>query len=187
MRPARIPIVVVAAAIASGTSAQAAERDGVTMPDRIEVAGRTLKLNGLGTREVTIFGIDAYVVGLYVPTPSDDPHLLIFADVPKRLVLQFVREVDADDLTETFQDAFEDNDFGPSALAKLARLNGWMSSMKPQERLAFTYLPGRGLVIEVNGVNRGTIEGRAFHSAFFAIWLGKHPPNDGLKRGLLGR
>jgi hypothetical protein len=31
-----------------------------------------------------------------------------------------------------------------------------------------------------------TIEGADFARALFLIWLGKHPPNAGLKKGLLG-
>ena len=44
----------------------------------------------------------------------------------------------------------------------------------------------RGMQVEVNGTVKGTITGDDFATAFLAIWLGPHPPNPGLKSGLLG-
>jgi hypothetical protein len=39
----------------------------------------------------------------------------------------------------------------------------------------------------INGRPAGRIEGEDFARTFYAIWLGDHPPNAGLKQGLLGR
>jgi hypothetical protein len=40
--------------------------------------------------------------------------------------------------------------------------------------------------VDVNGTVQGTITGDDFATAFLSIWLGAHPPNPGLKSGLLG-
>lgn len=48
------------------------ERDGVTFPDRIGVNGAALTLNGLGTREATIFKVNGYVAALYLEKPGGD-------------------------------------------------------------------------------------------------------------------
>lgn len=39
----------------------------------------------------------------------------------------------------------------------------------------------------VNGTPTGTIEGAEFRRALMSVWLGKKPPNKGLKEGILGR
>ena len=178
---------IAAAFAVSSTTAFAAEKDGVKMPDTVAVGDATLKLNGLGTREATIFSINVYVAGLYVPQPSKDAKALMTSDVPKKLVLQFVRNVDADDITGAFSDSFKRNKFGDGVKAKLEQLNGWMSDMKKGQSMSFTYVPGTGLTVEVLGQKKGTISGKDFQESFLAIWLGDNPPNSGLKKGLLGR
>ena len=40
--------------------------------------------------------------------------------------------------------------------------------------------------VEIDGNRKGTIKGRDFVRPFLSIWLGKEPPNPGLKVGLLG-
>jgi hypothetical protein len=54
------------------------------------------------------------------------------------------------------------------------------------ERLSFTHNPGGGVLIDVGGAAKGTVEGDDFAKAFLSIWLGAHPPNSSLKAGLLG-
>ncbi len=68
----------------------------------------------------------------------------------------------------------------------IRRLNGWVTDVDEGDRMMFTYIPGTGLQVVVNGRRKGTIEGDDFARAFFNIWLGSNPPNSGLKRGLLG-
>jgi len=53
--------------------------------------------------------------------------------------------------------------------------------------MSFTYLPGAGVSVEVQGATKGTIPGADFAEALFGIWLGASPPNPGLKEGLLGK
>lgn len=185
-RTTRVAIIGLTVSIAP-LKAQGAEKGGVKMPDSVTVSGQTLKLNGLGIREATIFAIDVYVAGLYVPTPSKNPQTLMNSDVPKKLVLSFVRDVDADDISGAFTESFERNKFGPAILAKIKKLNGWMTDMKEGQSMSFTYVPGTGLEVEVKGQKKGTIEGKDFQASFLAIWLGPNPPNSGLKKGLLGQ
>ena len=186
IRTLRLTSALALCTLLAAPAASAAEKGDVKMPDTIQVAGKTLKLNGMGIREATIFAIDVYVAGLYVPETSKDASKLMNADVPKRLVLTFVRDVDADDITGAFKESFEKNKFGPAIQGQLAKLNGWMTDMKDGQSMAFTYVPGQGLDVEVQGKNKGRIEGKAFQASFLAIWLGKNPPNSGLKKGLLG-
>jgi hypothetical protein len=61
-----------------------------------------------------------------------------------------------------------------------------MADMQSGQRLTFIHKPGAGLQVEVNGTVQGTIPGDDFTTAFLSIWLGAHPPNPGLKSGLLG-
>lgn len=177
----------VVAALA-GTAA-AGEKAGVKMPDTVDVAGKSLKLNGMGLREATMLNIDVYVAGLYLETVSSDPAVILKPGQVKRLVLRFVRDVDRDDILEAWTDGFKGN--APVKLATIQaginQLNGWMKDFKDGDRLTFTDVPTEGLTVDINGTKKGTIAGDDFARSLFAIWLGPKPPTSDLKKGMLGK
>lgn len=172
-------------AFAGGVSAK--ECRSIQFPDQVQVAGHTLALNGLGVRKATFLKVNVYVAALYVAHPSRDPRALIDSDDPQQLTLQFVRNVDKEDLTKAWREGFEKvaKDRMAALDARIERLNGWMSDIKTGQRLTFTRTDS-GIQVEVNGAAKGSIEGNDFSRAFVAIWLGDAPPNTELKSGLLG-
>jgi len=181
-----IPLVL-AAALGTGL-AQAKECKGVNFPDKAQVEGSSLTLNGLGLRQATAFKVNVYVAALYVAKAAADPTALLGSNVPSELILQFVRNVGADDLRKGWSEGFEKNskDQLPALKERIATLNSWMGDVKTGERLTFVRKPGAGLQVDVNGVVKGTIKGDDFARAFLAIWLGADPPNPEIKAGLLG-
>ena len=54
------------------------------------------------------------------------------------------------------------------------------------DEIHLTYEPGKGTRVTARGTDRGTIEGRDFADALFAVWLGPQPVQDDLKKALLG-
>jgi hypothetical protein len=180
-------LLVLAAALGTGI-AQAKECKGVNFPDQAQVEGSSLTLNGLGLRQATAFKVNVYVAALYVAKTSSDPSALLAANTPSQLILQFVRNVGADDLRKGWSEGFEKNskDQLPALKDRIATLNSWMADVKTGERLTFTRKPGAGLQVDVNAATRGLIKGDDFAKAFLAIWLGADPPNAEIKAGLLG-
>lgn len=169
--------------------ASAGKRAGVNMPDHIQVAGKKLVLNGMGVREATIFNVDVYVAGLYLESKSSNAQQIIRDEKVKRIQLHFVRDVDRSDITEAWDEGFKKNagkNLG-ALKARIARLNGWMTDIKDGQSLTFTYVPGKGVQVHVNMSYKGTIPGADFARVFISIWLGPHPPNKGLKKGMLGK
>ncbi|NUN13239.1 MAG: chalcone isomerase family protein [Myxococcales bacterium] len=167
----------------------ARSKEGVSFPDSITVDGKTLVLNGLGTREATVFNVNVYVAGLYLEQKSSDAAAILSSTGTKRLVLKFVRDVERDDIVDAWSDGFEKNAKGQlgALKSKISKLNGWMADMAEGENLSFTYIPQKGTTVEINGKSKGTIDGDDFARALFSIWLGSSPPNSGLKSGLLGK
>jgi hypothetical protein len=179
---------VAAVALFSGT-AWTAERAGVQMPDTMSTQGHSLVLNGLGVREATVFNVDVYVAGLYLPARSSDPATILRPDEPKVLQMVFVHDVTRDQMTKAFREGFDKN-AGSNQLAlspRVEQLLGYMTDLKKGDTLIFTSLPGAGVEVRAGGQLKGTIPGDDFAQAFFRIWLGPNPPNAGLKEGLLGR
>lgn len=168
--------------------AQAKECKGVNFPDQAQVEGSSLTLNGLGLRQATAFKVNVYVAALYVDKKSSDPNALLGSNAPSELILQFVRNVGADDLRKGWSEGFEKNskDQLPALKDRIAMLNGWMADVKTGERLTFIHKPGAGIQVDVNGAVKGTLKGDDFAKAFLSIWLGADPPNPELKAGLLG-
>jgi len=162
--------------------------NGVDFPDQVQVDGATLSLNGLGLRQATFLKVNVYVAALYAAKPSKDPGVLLGSGGPSELILQFVRDVGADDLRKGWNEGFEKNSSAqlPALKERIATLNGWMSDVKTGQRLVFIHKPGAGVQVDVNGTVKGTIKGDDFAKAFLSIWLGADPPNPEIKAGLLG-
>jgi len=59
-------------------------------------------------------------------------------------------------------------------------------NVKPGDRYSFTYIPGIGSQIALNGKILGTINGLDFANAMLSIWLGRNPLDQALKNTLLG-
>lgn len=169
-------------------TAEAGRKSGVTMPDQITVAGKQLTLNGMGLREATMLKVNVYVAGLYVEQPSSNPAQLINSNETKVIMLTFVRDVDRGDITEAWNDGFKNNPIVARGAIQgsIDQLNGWMQDMKKGQTLAFTYVPGTGVIVDVAGQRKGVIKGEAFARSLFAIWLGDKPPTSALRKGLLG-
>jgi hypothetical protein len=169
--------------------AHARQMAGVKMPDTIQVAGKQLRLNGMGMREATVLKVDVYVAGLYVEQPSSDPAALVNSNQVKVLVLQFVRDVGRDDILKAWRTGFKGNATVPlsSIQPQIDQLNGWMADFSDGDSLTFTYVPGTGVYVDVNRTRKGVLKGDDFARSLFAIWLGPKPPNAALKKGLIGK
>jgi hypothetical protein len=178
--------VLLAVALFVSTT-MAGELAGVSMPDRLEVEGEELVLNGLGLRKAYGFA-KVYVAGLYLEERSSDANAIIASDGLKRVDMKFLRGVKAPKMTAAWEEGFEKNagdDFGKLE-ERLDRLNSWIVDLKKGDVMAYTYVPGHGVTMTINGEDRGTIEGADFARALWSVWLGPEPPNEGLKTGMLG-
>ena len=180
-------LIVAIAALGAGV-ASGKECKGVTFPDQVQVDGASLSLNGLGMRQATFLKVNVYVAALYVARTSSDPSALLAETTPTELVLQFVRDVGADDVRKGFEEGFAKNSKAqlPALKDRIATVNGWMTDVKSGQRLTFVHKPGAGIQVDVNGAVKGTIPGDDFAKAFLSIWLGADPPNPEIKAGLLG-
>jgi hypothetical protein len=160
---------------------------GVTLPDTVQVGGKTLVLNGLGLR--TKMMVKVYVAGLYVTRKTADASAIVKADSPKRIVMQFMHGASKNQMTDAFDESFENNtpDARKTMKADVDRLLGALEPVKPGDQMVFSYVPGTGTILAINGAEKMTIAGPAFAEMVFSVWLGPKPPNEGLKTGLLGQ
>jgi hypothetical protein len=164
----------------------AGEAAGVRMPDTTTVEGKTLKLNGIGLRKKMLFKV--YVAGLYVEAPSKDPATVISADSVKCIRLHILRGLSGSQIGEAISDGFHRNSKAQmGALSeRLLKLNGMFPAVVEGDQIVLTYVPGKGTMVSAKGQDKGSIEGKDFADALFAVWLGANPVQDDLKAALLG-
>jgi len=187
MRKPVLSLISAVFLLASFVNLHAASLAGVTLPDTAQVGGTTLVLNGLGLR--TKFMVKVYVAGLYLEQKSSDPSTIIKTDAPRRIVMQFVHSASKSQITGAFDDSFNDNapDARKTMKADIDRLLGALEPVKEGDQMVFTYVPGTGTTLVINGKEKVTIAGPAFGQVLFSVWLGPKPPSADLKKGLLGQ
>lgn len=182
----RILTLAAVLGLALGSAAPAVELAGVKMPDTDTVEGKTLKLNGLGLRKKAFFKV--YVAGLYLENPSKDAAAILASNEIKSIRLHILRSLKGSQVSDAIAEGFERNSKSelPKLKPRLDRLAAMIPDVAEGDEIVLTSLPEKGTKVTVRGTDRGTIEGRDFGDALFAVWLGPAPVQEDLKKGLLG-
>jgi hypothetical protein len=175
----------------AGTFAAATDIGGVQLPDKAQVGGSDLVLNGGGIR-VKFSIAKVYVAGLYVPAKTTDANAVIKSTAPRRVQLVMLRDVAANTLQESLIEALEANT-SPAEFKgyqpQVKQMNAIFSTAKDANKgdiILLDLLPGKGTQISVRGKAQDVIPGDDFASALLKIWLGAKPVSADLKKGLLG-
>jgi len=182
-----LSVSTLASLLLSGSNTAAAEISGVKLPDQVTLEGKTLKLNGTGLRQATILKVNVYAAGLYLENPSKDGEAIANSDQPKSIEMVFMREVSAKQMAEAFQEGFDKNCVADCAKLKpdISKLQGLMKDMKKGDTMAYHFLAD-GVEVMIRGQKAGSVGDKAFSHQLIRCWIGKNPPNAGLKEGLLG-
>lgn len=175
-------------AFVMATSAWALDVEGVKLDEKATVGGQDLVLNGAGVRKRAIFKV--YVGSLYVPAKARTAQEVL-AKGPRRIQLNLLRNLSADQLIDALMDGFKQN-LTAAELQAIAVPSGEMAAImksfgQAKEGSVVTLdFVGASTVIGLDGTPRGTIEGAAFGDALTRIWVGEHPAQDDLKKAMLG-
>lgn len=168
-------------------AARAQEIAGVTMPDRIEVEGRTLVLNGVGARRVLL--LRAYVVGLYLEKPTRDAGEALRTDQPRQVRVQQILPGERGFVARLIRGDFVRNSGGRMALFedRLSRLLAMFPTVRRGDVTTMTWHPARqGTEVVIAGRARGWLEGKDFADALLGTFIGEHPISDELKSSMMG-
>lgn len=188
--PVAAMIVAALVVMAAAPPARASERAGVIMPNRITAGGKTLYLRGMGVHEVTIFRLDVFVAGLYLEQPNTPRNAIVGSDQIEVLHLHFKRGVSRNRLAKGVFSKLR-TQLGERAYhrlgAQISKLASLIPSFNSGDTFTICRYPGHGLLVEVNGRSRGMVASTQLAQSVFALWLGRHPFSEGLKRDLLGR
>ncbi len=191
-RRARRALAALAAASLALAAAPAPARTvaGVEVPEEVALAdGTVLRLNGAGVRRKLF--VKVYVGALYLPRPRSDPAAILAADEPQRVEMRILyRRIGVRRMRATWEEGLRRN-HPPERLERLRPdIERSYAAIRPVRRgdvVTFTYRPGEGMAIAHNGRPQDVIPGRALFAALLGVWLGPRPPDEGLKRAMLGR
>ncbi len=186
MKTNRKYILAIIIVLLTGTPGlYAAEIEGVTFRDRVEVNGTDLDIRGTGVFRYLKF-IKAYVGALYMPVnvPSEE----VLSDTPKRLEVEYFYAIKGEDFGPATNKVMAQN-VDAATFTRLKPLveyhNSLYRDVAPGDRYSLTYTPGKGTVLALNDKPLGVIEGADFAAAVFSMWLGEKPMNKAFKNQLL--
>jgi hypothetical protein len=163
--------------------------EGISLPDTIQLEGKTLQLNGAGIR--TRFFFDIYVGGFYLQQPTASAKAAIIDPGPKRVTMNILfSELERDKLIHGWQRGFEKNQ--PAERMKLLqprldRFNALFTDARRGDSITFDLFRDGTTHVRFNGKEWGVINGVDFQQALLAVWLGIKPADGGLKQAMLGR
>jgi Chalcone isomerase-like len=169
---------------------QAATLEGQKFEDSTVLAGRTLRLNGLGLRGVA--WIKAYVTGLYLAAPSKDVSQILAMQGPKRLRMKVMLEAGSQEYSKAFLKGVKRNEpekvqqaLAERMTAFAAQIDG-LKVIRAGDVVDMDYLPGVGTQLRLNNKAVGAaIEGEDFYRALLKIYIGDKPADKKMKEGLL--
>ena len=162
----------------------AASSRGVHFEDETILAGKQLTLHGIGLLKWK-YVVKVYLVGLYKPSwvPVDQ----VLEDVPKRLEYYFFVDMKASDFQDTGFQLMAQNvgeEKARSLMQELEIFNSFYRDVKAGQRYIFSYVPGYGLEMELDGEVLGKVASAEFAAAYMSIWLGPMPVSKSLQKGL---
>lgn len=159
-------------------------------PPAFSQRDRILIFNGVAKR-VSPDNKPQYEVALYLAAKSEDAQAILSGNGAGAISIKFqdklspkkAKSLLLEDLFVNLDDAALQR-LSPilSKLMALAPGNGFVSG----DNAVFSYSPGEGTEVFLNGHAAGIIPGKDFFFCFLSQWLGPHPISRVEKMGLLG-
>ncbi|HEX4937111.1 MAG TPA: chalcone isomerase family protein [Candidatus Kapabacteria bacterium] len=167
--------------------AKARQIGGIDLADSIQVGKQQLVLNGAGVRNK--FFMDVYVAGLYLSHASHDAATIVAADEVQSVRLVITSsQITRQRLLEAIDEGIHKSagkDY-PRYQPRMQELwDAITFEVKPGDIFAFTYIPGEGTHVSMNGKELRVLPEFDFKKVLFGIWLGPDPIQASLKRDML--
>ncbi|MGN5478906.1 chalcone isomerase family protein [Cupriavidus basilensis] len=171
--------------------AGASEIEGLRFDDAARVAGKELQLNGTALRSGLL--VKGYVAALYLPEKARNATVVLGTPGTKRLQLRMLRQVEPTTFAKAVQKGMRENhselqmQMLSTRVVQFERTMDQVGTAHKGDVINLDYSPDAGTVVAINGTPRGRpIPGDDFYQAVLRVFLGEHPIDRDVKRGLLG-
>jgi hypothetical protein len=164
--------------------------EGVEVPE-VAVFGSEdvqLVLNGAGVRKK--FFIKVYVGALYLPKRLRNAAEILSLTGEKRVTMHFVHsKVSAEKMMDGWTNGFSANHSAEEMeelQERLDKFNTMFPTLHKGGMVRLDFIPSEGTQVWINNQMVGIIKGADFNRALLKVWLGEHPVDTDLKKGMLG-
>lgn len=171
--------------------ASAAHIEDHDYPDRLRLAGTELVLNGVGLRSVA--WLKGFTAGLYLREKVATQQQVLALPGPKRLQMKMLLEVETKEFSKAFASSLKRNNTEAERTVLKERVElfdrnlALIGKVRKGDVLDLDSIPGKGLVISVNGSPRGqVVPGEDLYASLMKVFVGDRPVDRKLKAGLLG-
>ena len=174
-------------------SAKALMVGGYELPDTITIDDDNVPITLQGASVRSWYAIvKGYIGALYLAEPSNDPEEIYRSDTHQQMAfVMLVSKMSARRIANVFYDAIqlnsppeEQEEMKESLEVMMDLIDG---SMKKGDRAIFEYLPGKGVRIEIAGIEKGLIStDKRLFNLILRVWIGETPPNKRFKSEILG-
>jgi len=190
----RLLLAALAAGTALGALPSAAGGtlvEGLRFDDAARVGGKELMLNGTALRSG--FMLKGYVAALYLPEKARNATVVLGTPGSKRLQLRMLREMQPLTFARALEKGIRENHSELQVQMLSARMEQFertidqVGTAHKGDVINLDFSPDSGTVVAINGTPRGRpIPGEDFYQAVLRVFLGDHPVDRDVKRGLLG-
>jgi hypothetical protein len=131
--------------------------------------------------------VDVYAAALFTP-PDVSPKDAVNQQRGQRLELYYFRDIDRSDVIKAASQTLQRQQ-SPATLSRLQgeldRLHASFQNIRPGDRYALDYLPGRGMNLERNGQVIFSSPNAELARVYLGIWLAPEGLSDSLRTALL--
>jgi len=167
--------------------ATSVEVEGFNIPSGAIVDDQPLVLNGAGFRSILF--MDIYLISLYLIHPLDNADSIIQTSRPAQLRMEFLHGGAGHDmLAKGWRKGFEHNQTTKAMHVleeRLQKFSNLFDDVQKGEVFIFDFQSNGDTRVSFDGHTQGVIHGADFQHALLAIWLGRHPVQNSLKKTLL--
>lgn len=194
MKPILLTLFSCLSLIRFTSLAHSATLENVTFPEAINCKGKSLILNGMGlrTKKIVLIKVKVYAAALYLESKTNQREQVLTDGKLKKIDLHFLHDVSKEKLVDAWKEAYEKN--CDSSLMNcsqvpqlLEKMGAAVSEVKTGDHLQLTFLPSDILIQTKNSPEVLITGGSDFSKIALSAWFGKHPPNEELQEGLLGK
>lgn len=156
------------------------------VPDKINIEKKTLLLNGSAYRKVTAFKVKVWLSALYLETLSSNSEDILNSKTIKAVDLYPMYEISARDSVKGWQLAFDDNCDSKCAELKpeIQKFLAAVPDFKKKDNYRYEFTEhGVDQFINEKLIFKST--NLDFSKLLLSTWIGKKPPTDEVKKGLL--
>lgn len=165
--------------------AQALSISDTQIKESLVFDGHNLTLNGAGIRTKLFFKV--YIGALYVSSKTNNADSIIGSTTPRVIELTFLRDIDGEKISSAFREGFSKNCMArcDELKVKVDDLAKAVPAIK-QGQLLQIVATIEGVKLNLDGKSMADVKAQDLGKEMTRIFIGKNPPTEELKKGLLG-